>query len=228
LVDENGGTLVHTPRYGVKENIQLRRIHAILTEDGSLQMKAKSTYGAMQQDELDALINGLSKDRLREYLRDQYDLGTYEINSFDYSQNKHPLPAVNESLDITVSNYATFTGKRIFIMPNVMSRIPSRLSIDTARKYPMEAFYEYRNVDSVEIEIPNGYTAEAIPQNISLETKFGKYKCSVQLKDNKLYYFRSLERYSGRFPANDYNELVKYTDAIYKADRNKVVLVKKE
>jgi len=37
-----------------------------------------------------------------------------------------------------------------------------------------------------------------------------------------------MEQYSGRFPAKDYGELVSFFESIYKADRNKVVLVKKE
>jgi len=35
------------------------------------------------------------------------------------------------------------------------------------------------------------------------------------------------EQFSGIFPAKDYSDLVSYYDAIYKADRNRVVLVKK-
>jgi len=58
--------------------------------------------------------------------------------------------------------------------------------------------------------------------------KFGTYTSSVQLKDNKLYYYRSIEHNSARFPATEYPELVKFYEAIYKADRSKVVLVRKE
>jgi len=37
-----------------------------------------------------------------------------------------------------------------------------------------------------------------------------------------------MEQNSGRFPAKDYTDLVKFYEAIYKADRSKVVLVRKE
>ena len=50
----------------------------------------------------------------------------------------------------------------------------------------------------------------------------------VRLSGNQLIYNRSIEQFSGRFPAKDYAELVKFYETIYKADRNKVVLVKKE
>lgn len=228
LVNENGGKLVRTPRYGLKENLQLRKINAVLNEDGMLNVECATQYGGMQQDDIHGLINHLSKDKVKEYLHKQLDFATYDINKFDYKENKASLPSIDESLDITVSNYATITGKRLFIIPNVMTRTHRKLSIDTARKYDLELGFEYKDVDSVEIELPKGYGPEAMPQDVSVSSKFGKYTCSVKLKDNKLFYYRSIERYGGRFPAKDYNDLVKFYETIYKADRNKVVLVKNE
>ena len=37
-----------------------------------------------------------------------------------------------------------------------------------------------------------------------------------------------IEHNGGRYPAKEYDDLVKFYDAIYKADRNRVVLIKKE
>jgi hypothetical protein len=206
----------------------LRNINAVLNEDGRLNVKCATQYGGMQQDDIHGLINHLSRDKVKEYLHEQLDFATYDINRFDYKENKASLPSIDEALDITVSNYATITGKRLFIIPNIMTRSHRKLSTDTARKYDLELGFEYKDVDSVEIELPKGYEPEAMPQDVSVNSKFGKYTCSVKLIDNKLLYYRSLEKYSGRFPAKDYNELVKFYEAIYKADRNKVVLVKNE
>jgi hypothetical protein len=109
-----------------------------------------------------------------------------------------------------------------------MTRSHRKLSADSARKYDLDLGFEYQDVDSVEIELPKGYDPEAMPQDVVVDSKFGKYNSSVKLKDNKLYYYRSIEKYSGRFPAKDYADLVKFYDAVYKADRSKVVLVKNE
>ena len=138
------------------------------------------------------------------------------------------LPQINEELQLTATSYATITGKRLFILPNLVTRTHRRITADTARKNELELDFEFKDIDSVEIELPAGYLSEAVPQDVSIAGKFGKYNCSVKLKENKLFYFRSYEHYSGRFPAAAYDELVKFYEAIYKADRNKIVLVKKE
>jgi len=227
-MDENGGTLVRTPRYGLNENTELTKIRAVLSDDATLQIKAESVYKGMQQDNLHRLINRFPKDKIKEWLHRQFDFATYDINDFNYVQENGPLPAINEWLDITVSNYATITGKRIFIVPNMMTRADTKLAADTARHYDIQVNTAYRMIDTVEIELPKGYATEAMPEDLSVDSKFGKYKCCVILKDNKLLYYRSVERYSGHFPATDYNDLVKFVEVVYKADHNRVVLVKNE
>ena len=228
LIDETGGKLVRTPKYGIKENLQTRIIKAKLEDEGTLKISADTRYTGIQQDDIHGMINHLSKDKVKEYLHEQLDFSTYDINQFDYKELKSTLPAITESLDITVSNYATITGKRLFIIPNVMTRSGRKLSQDSTRKYDIRLSYEYKDVDSVEIEIPKGYETEALPKPVVINSKFGNYSCTAKLKDNKLYYYRSIENNSGRFPAKDYNDLVKFYEAIYKADRSRVVLVKKE
>lgn len=228
MVDEDGGVLVRTPKYGVKQNLQVRRIKATLNEDATLAIKAVTKYEGLQQDLYHELIHGLSKDKVKEFLHEELDFATYDISAFDYKENKTSMPAVEETLDITVSNYATITGKRLFILPNVMTRTHRKLQPDEDRKFDLELRYEYNDVDSVEITIPAGYTAESMPQDVTLVSKFGKYNSSVKLNGNQLFYYRNIEQYGGRFPAKDYAELVKFYEAIYKADRSKVVLVKSE
>jgi hypothetical protein len=228
LIDETGGHLVRTPKYGMKENVEIRNIKATLDDEATLKIKAETTYGGLQQDDYHDLITSLSKDKVKEALHEQLDFATYEIKDFNYKENKSWLPTIDESLDITVNNYATITGKRLFIVPNIMTKTRRKLPADTERKHDLDLGFEFKDIDTVEIELPAGYTPEAVPSDAKIESKFGKYSASVKLSGNKITYYRHYEHYSGRFPAKDYAELVKFYEAIYKADRNRVVLVKNE
>src|SRR5258706_10080178 len=105
------------------------------------------------------------------------------------------IPEVEEKLDLYVSNYASLTGRRLFITPNVMSRSDTKLKMEEERKYEIVLHDEYKHIDSVEIEIPGGYNTEALPQPVTIETKFGKYYSTTKLVDNKILYYRSREQY---------------------------------
>jgi len=226
-VDENGGKLVRTPKYGLNDNLQIRKLKATLDNDASLTVLVNTTYKGIEQDEMHDIINNLSKDKVKEYLQKKLDFPTYELAKFDYKENKSMIPEVEEKLELYVSNYASITGKRLFISPNVATRSYTKLKEDEGRKYDIILRYEYKDVDTVEIEIPNGYETESMPQPVSIETRFGKYSSTTKLAGNKIFYYRLREQYSGTFPAKDYADLVKYFDSIYKADRNKIVFVKK-
>ena len=225
VIDENGGTLVNTPRYGLAENLQLRSIIGKLEKDGSLNAKIETRYRSIEQDGLHQLINGLSKEKIKETLQEELQLATYDINAFKYVEQKEAYPQIEESLDIYVSNYATITGKRLFITPNLLNRSQLKLNQGEERKYPLCFNYAYKDVDSIEIEIPAGYEAESMPQPVSLNTKFGTYNSQVRLVGNKIFYVRKKEQFAGTFRAEEYAELVKYYSDIYKADRARVVLV---
>lgn len=228
LVDENGGRLVRTPRYNIEQNTQVRNALGEISNEGLLTIHINSRYMGMQQDDLHFLVNGYSHEKQLEYLKRGIDLPHYDVVRFEYQETKSELPVISESLDLTALNYASITGKRLFILPNIISRSSSKLKAGDNRKYPVSLGYEYRDIDTAIIAIPTGYQVEAMPAAVKIETKFGNYTSSVEVQSNKIVYYRYMERFSGQFPPSDYNELVRFFDEIYKADRSRVVLVKKE
>jgi hypothetical protein len=228
VIDENGGTLVSTPRYGLEENLQVRSIKGKLDEDGSLLIKVDTRYHSLQQDGLHGFINALSKEKVKEYLQEGLDLATYDIHNFKYTEQKNRYPEIEEALEIYVSNYATTSGKRLFLTPNILNRSQAKMSIDTARKYDLCFDYAYKDVDSIEIEVVAGYAIESIAQPVSIKTRFGTYSSSVKLDGNKVRYVRIREQFAGRFPPADYAALSKYYADIFKADRARIVLVKQD
>jgi hypothetical protein len=227
LITEDGGVLVSTPRYGINQNQQIRTIHAQLSEDGDLKIKSNTTLEGVQQDEVSSLVRNLSTEKIKKYLEKNLPLTTYEVNNFTYKENRSEMPSIVEDLDITVNNYASVSGKRIFIVPNIFNRGGYQYIEDTARKVDIEFKLEYRDKDEVVIEIPEGYEIEARPKDIFLKTKYGNYMVSSSLKGNQIIYYRLFEQFSGRFPASEQTAVIDFYKTIFKTDRTKIVLVKK-
>lgn len=225
LLTEEGGVLVDTKKYLVSENLQTRFVKASIDETGLLYAAVRTRYRNMQQDYLHQVINVLSKDRVKEYLQELLDLPTYNVNNFKYTEKKDVYPEIEEELDLYVDGYATITGKRLFVSPNLLNKSSVKLNTED-RKYDICYFSEYKDIDTVVYELPKGYTAEAMPQDVSIKTKYGSYSSTVKLKENSLTYIRVREQYSGRYNPKEYNDIVKYFSEIYKADRSKIVLVK--
>lgn len=226
MVDEDGGKLVRTPKYNYLSNTQRRKINATIDAEGNATIQTETIFKAMAQDDLHGMIHALSKEKVKEFLNRAISLPQYELMDYQYRESNGGLPEVYEHLTINATNFATVSGKRIFVTPNMFSKTGMRLTADTSRKYDLLLDDEYQDVDSVVIQLPNGYQPESLLQPIAISSKFGKYKASVKVEGNTLIYYRFMERYSGRFAPADYNEFVKFYEQIYKADRGRVVMVK--
>jgi transglutaminase-like putative cysteine protease len=227
LITDEGGKLVATPRYGVRDNVQSSSITGKISLEGNLELRVKTSYMGTQQDDIQGLVTTLSPEKVKKYLNERLDLSTYDVNDFNYKERPGTLPAIDEQLAMNVSGYAAVSGKRIFIFPNVLNRSTTRLN-DEERIHDFVFGDEHREVDSVVLEVPPGYTLEAAPSDISLKSKYGLYTSTVKLVGNQLFYQRVREFYAGRYGAAERDAITAFFETIYKGDRNKVVLVKKE
>lgn len=226
LVDEDGGVLVRTPAYGLSENVRQRHTDARVDEQGTLTLRAYTRYGGVLQDELHGALHGLSRDKQKERLQQSLDFATYDIVSFRYEEEPSRHPRLQEELEVKAQHYASLSGRRLFIQPNLMSRSSRRLGMDSARKYKVVLSAEYAESDTVALAVPPGYTAESLPPPQDIRTPFGTYSARVTFSGESLLYIRQLEQRAGEFAPSAYPELVKFYEAVYKADRARVVLVK--
>src|ERR1019366_3102030 len=99
----------------------------------------------------------------------------------------------------------------------------TRLPADSVRRYDFVVKEAFTDIDSITIRIPPGYQPEAVPQDITIDSKFGKYKASVKVSPDKIVYYRLREESVNRFPPSDYAALVKFYEQLYKADHNRIV-----
>jgi hypothetical protein len=228
LIEENGGRLVHTPAYLLPDNIRVRKIIANLDTEGNLNLESKTMYKAACQDDVESMIHHNSKEEQLKILKSSYNLPTYDVLSFEYHEdNSKRLPVINESVQISVKDYAQITGKRIFINPNILSRSDTKLPEDKNRRLDVELKEEYHYIDSFQISIPAGYEMESRSTDLALKSKYGRYMNRMLVVGDKIMYYRELEQYSGRFPSTEYADVVKFYDDMYNADHAKIVLVKK-
>lgn len=226
LIADDGGHIVNTPSYRPEDNMQVRAVKASIDSTGKLEALLNTTYTGIQQDIPHELINDIDKNTKERYLNRELNLPTYKVNDSKYLEKKNRIPEVDEQLDVTALSYATISGKRLFIKPNLFNKIPSKFNEDDKRLFDIDYPYSFHDIDSIEIKIPSGYTSEAVPKTITLNSKFGTYNIDYKIADDKIKVIRDYKRSSGNFPASDYKEFAKFSNDMYKADRGQVVLVK--
>ena len=228
LIDEDGGHVVKTPAYKTNDNLQIRNVTAVINEEGTLSAKVVTRFTGLQQDDVHGLMHEATQEQKKRYLNNTLSLPTYSVENFEYSEIKGMLPEMVEKLSITSPNYANITGRRLFIAPNFFNKSSNKLIEDNNRKYDLEFNSSYRDEDSIQIAIPANYIVEAMPKEVSIKNNYGAYNIKFNVKDNFINVVRKNERAEGYFSKNEYNNILKFFNDIYAADRGRIVLIKKE
>ena len=228
MIKEDGGYVVNTPSYKTKENLQSRFVTASIDSLGNLEATLVTNYTGIQQEMPHALIHDVNKDFREKYLNEELNLPTYKVDKTNYTEKKDLIPEVQEELHIKAQNYASVSGKRLFVKPNLFNKVGRKYNTDDKRQFDIEYTYSFHDIDSINIKIPDGYKAEAVPKDLNLNSKFGSYKIEFKISDNNINVVRDYARSAGRFPPSDYTDFAKFVNDIFKADRSQVVLVKKE
>ena len=228
LIDDNGGHIVRTPAYSAADNTQCRVVKARIGSDGDLDADVSTVYRCIPSDLPHQMMDEMTGEQREKYLNDLFYLPTYKVEKSHYEEQKGPLPTVREDLHVVAPNYASVSGRRLFIAPNVFDRSRTRLSADSVRKYDFITRRSFTYIDSVLISVPSGYQPEAMPKAISIEGRFGQYRSNVRFEGDKLVYYRYLQQSADRYTPEEYAALVKFYEQLYQSDNQRVVLVKKE
>jgi hypothetical protein len=226
LIDEKDSKLVRTPRYDMNCNEQIRNIAAAIDATGNIDINVTTVRSGLQQDDLHGRLRHLSRETQLELLRKNLGLSSYDITGYQCRELGTAIPSIEEKIQIKGHNYATVTGKRMFLLPDILSRDGMKLDDEANRASEIRFDFAYRNIDTVRIALPAGYKPESVMAPVSLSCQFGNYSAVTTIEGNTLTLIRKMERRSGVFPPAGFPELVKFYGTVYRSERSKVVLIK--
>lgn len=228
LIDDDGGHIVRTPAYSAKDNTRCRVVDATISDDGTLDANVSTRYSGCQYMVPFWALHEYSPDEKQKYLNELFNLPTYSVDKSNYEEQKGTIPVIREYLHVVSPNYASVTGRRLFVNPDLFSRSSYRLPTDSVRHYDFVDKTAFTYIDSVTLKIPAGYQPETVPADLAIDSRFGKYLETVKVTADKIVYYRRYEESIAHFPPADYPDLVKFYERLYKADHSRIVLVKKE
>lgn len=231
LLTPQGGQLVRTPRYAAPDiNRQYRRAEVQIDEQGHGRATVRTTSTGLQQDDLAQMLNQLPADEQRKQAYKRLPLAAVTIEQSSWQpDHRGALPAVTERLTLALPSYASRTGRRLFLTPNLINRMPAPAPRVGARQAPLQLNLPFVDADTIRFRVPAGYKPEAMPAPVQLRTAFGTYEAQTQLlPDGTLQYTRRLQMPAGRFEPKDYEAYEAFRQRISKADRAQLVLVSPE
>jgi transglutaminase-like putative cysteine protease len=228
MITEDGGKLVHTIRYTAAQNLKARSAVVDVTRTGDAKAQVRTNYSGLQYENggLDFVVNS-QHDEQKKWIQKYTSIPNFDVTSFTMTDKKEKIPSATVKVDLDLRRFATVSGKRIFVTPNLMNRwtyIPEKL--DT-RRNPVVTRLAYTDIDTIRYRLPEGIYPEFMPQPIKITSRFGEYEATFTLDQDNLIYIRKLKMNKGEFPAESYNELVEFYRNLNKADNTKMVFLSK-
>ncbi|MEQ9425005.1 MAG: DUF3857 and transglutaminase domain-containing protein [Cyclobacteriaceae bacterium] len=226
MITDEGGVVTHTPVYDKSVNVLSRTANVIVDKNGNAKATVSTTNKGLmyEADNLDYYLNQSSEDQ-KDWLYKIIEIPSFEIDDFSMTNERSIIPSAEVKLDLTLSKYASVSGKRLFIVPNLMNRVTSAPRKIEQRKSEVVLINDYTEIDSVIYQLPQGMHPEYIPEPVNIESEFGTYSSEVINQEGQLIYVRKLVRNKGRFPAESYEGLRSFYLEISKHDNTKSVMV---
>ena len=230
LLTPQGGQLVATPRYGAAQNRRERRLDLFLDATGGATATARTLRTGQEQDLYAQLLHELGSLEQKKYVTDHLKLPTFTLTRFNLTAAPAgPLPGVVETLGLALPGFAQPTGRRVFINPNLLSRLPALPAQVGERQSALWLPQASLFTDTVRLHLPVGFRAETLPTAVQFGTAYGTYANQYQaLPDGTVQYIRRLELKRGQMPKTAYAGYLDFRRKISIADKAQIVLLKTE
>lgn len=228
LITDTGAAVVNTLHYPAEVNLQSTSADVTLTATGEAQAVVKRVFSGLQYESgnLNFVVTSQYDDQ-KKWLQHNIDIPSFDINAFAFKNIKEKIPSAIITADLRMDRFATISGKRIFLMPNLMNRntfVPENV-ID--RKQDVIRRTAYIDVDTIRYHLPEGVYPEFLPDDVNIKNQFGEYEVQYKVDQGSLVYMRRVKMLKGKFPASSYQELVDFYRNISRADNTKLVFLSK-
>ena len=116
-------------------------------------------------------------------------------------------------------------GRLLVFKPVVVSRREGLALTAATRKHPV-VLKNNAYSETVTVQLPTGFTVDEVPDPVKIQTPFGSYATSYEVKGNELVFKRQLSQQATTIAAADYETVRKFFESIRAAENAPVVLAK--
>jgi len=168
----------------------------------------------------------LSKDAYLEVL--EKEIGNVEVSDYSNS-NLHDLQKpVTEDYNLSSSSVTDFINGKMYFNLLLVFATNENPFTDSQRKFPIDFIYPFQQRIVVNLEIPDGYIVESLPQSkiFSIPDNVAKFSYNILAKDNQIQLSVLYEMTKAIIPADEYETLKVFYKEMITKENEKIILKK--
>lgn len=222
VITPSGGKMVRLPQ--LPDSLQKQSIHAQLHFTEQKQMHGEVSHHYANRF-YEAMCDLPQKEPKAQYEAVQERLSGIQahISRLHFTESKTSRPSITCQYQLEgICNKAT--GSRLFIPVNPF-RSNSCSFLDIAPKSALSIEESYNFCDTLEIDLPKGYTIETVPQPVHLQFPFGCFHSEIKTSPNKYTVIQQMRLRQGEYERSAHKQLLAFRQAV-QTGYESVVIVK--
>jgi hypothetical protein len=227
LCDGSKSAIIETPLSPPEFSLQTRTARLKLNAEGTLEGEVRMRLAGHMNSSRRAREAGESLTQREEHVTAwlQRGLPTAQVTNERIAEDLPDTTTAYEwTAHVRIPDYATRVGKRLLIQPSVFEVGRAAIFSASKRRHPVCFSYPWAELDTVRIELPDGYAVDAASQPAPMSIPgIGHYTASMRMSPDarEVIYVRTSRFGEGGticFPADSYSGVKKVFDAFRERD----------
>ena len=228
VVAGDEGALLRMPVTPPEVNGVARLIQATLAADGSLTATLSDNAHGSYASSYRSQFRHESSANYQKLIEGWISKGatSAKVSKIDPKDNSTE-GRFDLNLDFSAEGYGQVMQQRLLVFkPAIVSRRNALSLTESKRKYPV-VLHSNAFSETVKVKLPDGFDVDELPDPVKLETGFGTYQTSYEVKDRELIFTRTLAQKAATIPTDQYPAVRSFYEKIRAAEQSPVVLAKK-
>lgn len=230
LIKPEGGEIVKTKAYSLAENLQESLSTITLDEDGSFNATVKRISKGVPYGDIYHIMRQKEQDQVLYYKQNWGHLKNMSFDSISFD-NDRLGQQFTENLTFSGDRFTSKAGNRLLLPVNFLNPMTYNLPRTENRKLPIEMSRGRSFKDTFQFLLPQGFKTESIPENIVLESEFGRYEMAVQLEEREDSQLIEVKRTyilnEGQWTAESYADFRNFMNTVNSSSNQKAVIIAK-
>lgn len=226
VIKPNGSKLIRTSVYETHNNLQTSKGTYKILGNGAIDASFTIISKGTQYDGKYHLESESKDDRDKYYKSGFSNINNLKLKKTGIRNNKE-TQELCEDISLEAEGYCNQSANRLIFAVNAFnqySNIPQRYR---SRKNPFQISRGFTDTDEITITLPEGFTMESKPEDITIKDKYGEYSAQyISSGKDELIFKRSLVINPGSYASSDYENYRVFREKIARNDNAKIVLVK--
>jgi hypothetical protein len=208
VVTPSGGVMKQLIDYPDSSNISRNRVKITFKLSEPSEITVENSNHLKQYDEL-APLTYLKPMEQVDFVRKNIRIPNAIVSQLVLNEDKSARPTLTLNYRIVASPYGTATGNRYFLPLNTFRTDNFKLK-KARRLNDIVISSGWRNIDKIEIQLPENADVEYLPAPIVLQSPFGEFRSAVSQEGKTIRVEQELLVSNGRWAAERYKEFQEF------------------